>query len=418
MITNLPYLASNLQPVLYRARYVVPMSAPIMEDGGVMVQGRTIIHVARSLELRKEFPSIKVHDLGDVILMPGLINAHCHLDYTMMRNQLKPGSAFTTWVQDLNKIKFSLEEKEVMAAMVQGVKELHAWGCTTAANIVAFPQLLEKFSAPSLRLWQMIEVMDIRGPQQGEEGLRVAEKFFSKNHQGDVNRGDNFGVSPHAPQTASQGLYREVSQLAQQYHAPFCTHLAESEEEFEMFTQGSGALFDFLKSFGRDMSDCGFQTPVQALLNHDLLPHGALLVHMNYLTEKDRELLASRKKDFFIIHCPKTHRFFHRPLFDWRFFYDHGYRLSLGTDSLASNDALNLFSEMQLFSKTAWNLAPEEILKMVTLHPAEALGMKRRLGELSDGAFADMIGIPFTGKREAVFEAILDNKTFPIIYNK
>jgi len=392
----------------------MPMSAPIIEDGAIIVQDGVIIALGAYADLQRDFGTAVIYDLGDVILMPGLINAHCHLDYTMMKNQLQPGSAFTAWIQSLNKIKFSLQEEEVIAAIVRGWEELYQWGCTTAANIISFSQLLEKLPSSPLRLWHLIEVMDIRGPQQGKEGLQLAESFFKKNQKSESDKKMKFGISPHAPQTTSQGLYRSAAQLAQECHALFCTHLAESEEEFEMFTQGSGALFDFLKNFGRDMSDCVFQTPVQGLLSNNLLPRGALLVHMNCLTKKDRELLVRYSNDFFIVHCPKTHRFFDRSPFDWKFFYDHGYRLSLGTDSLASNDELNLFSEMQLFAKTAPDLVPEEILKMVTLHPAEALGMKGRLGELSIGAFADMITIPFSGKKGEVAEAILHNEKFPV----
>ncbi len=393
------------------------MSDPIIEDGGVVVQDGVIIAVGKNADLKSHFSTAAIHDLGDAILMPGLINAHTHLDYTMMKNRLQSGIGFTAWVQGLNKIKFLLEEKEVISAMVEGMNELHQWGCTAAANIVAFPQLLKKLPISPLRLWQLIEVMDIRGPQQGEEGLCTTKNFLTKNHQSDSNRKIRFGISPHAPQTASQGLYRAANRLVQQYHVPFCTHLAESEEEFKMFTQGSGELSDFLKNFGRNMSDVGFQTPVQALLKNDLLPRGALLVHMNCLTEKDRELLAQRSDDFFIVHCPKTHRFFDRAPFDWKFFYDHGYRLSLATDSLASNDELNLFSEMQIFARIVPELAPEEIIKMVTLHPAQALGMKGKLGELTAGSFADMIAISFCGKTEEVIEAVLHNKKFPVTCN-
>ena len=415
MLKSLQSSASNLQSILCRARYVLPMSSPPIEDGAVVVRGGVILAVGSYSNLKRDFSSVVSRDLGEVILMPGLINAHCHLDYTMMRGRLTGGSSFTKWIQELNKIKFSLREEDVVTAMVQGWEELYSWGCTSVANIVSFSRLLKKLPAAPLRLWQLIEVMDIRGPQQGKEGLLIAESFFNKNNESDGGGKMKVGISPHAPPTTSQALYRGASQFAQQYHIPFCTHLAESEEEFEMFEKGSGALFDFLKNFGRDMSDCSFQTPVQALLRNDLLPRGALLVHMNCLTSKDRELLAQRGNDFFVVHCPKTHRFFERAPFDWRFFQQNKYRLLLGTDSLASNDELNLFSEMQLFAATAPALAPEEILKMVTLNPAEALGMKGKLGELNAGAFADMIAIPFGGKLSDVSRVVIENRMPPMI---
>lgn len=388
-----------------------------MEDGGVVVRDGIIIDIGRSFDLKKIYPEAIQRDLEDVILMPGLINAHIHLDYTMMRHQLEPRSTFASWIESLNKIKFSLQEEEIISAIMEGAKELRQWGCTTAANIISFPNLLQKLPEFPLRLLHLIEVMDIRGAQQGKEGLKRAESFFEKNHQNDIGKKIKFGISPHSPQTASPDLYRTAGQLVEQYRIPFCTHLAESKEEFEMFVQGNGSLFDFLKKFGRDMSDCGFQTPLQALLTNNLLPHSAMLVHMNCLTKEDHELLAKHENNFFVVHCPKTHQFFDRATFDWKFFYDCGYRLSLGTDSLASNDELNLFSEMQLFVKTAPDLVLEEVLKMVTLHPAEALGMKGRLGELSVGAFADMIAIPFSGKKREVIEAVVQNKIFPLICN-
>ncbi len=395
--------------VLYRARYVMPMSAPLIKDGVVAVKNGMIIEVGSSDEVKQRYRATSYHDLGEVILMPGLINAHTHLDCTMMKNRLEHGSSFTAWVQGLNKIKFSLQEEDIIQGVTKGMSELHRWGCVAAGNIVSFARLIEKLPSSPLRLCHFIEVMDIRGSQQGEEGLKIAGDFFQKNGDEKIK----LGISPHAPQTASLNLYRASAQLSQQYRVPFCTHLAESEEEFEMFAQGSGVLFDFLKDLGRDMNDTGFQTPVQALLEHDVLPQGALLIHMNCLTSKDRQLLAQRAANFFVVHCPKTHRFFERESFNWKFFYDHGYRLSLGTDSLASNDGLNLFSEMQLFQKTASNLAPQEILKMVTLNPAEALGMKGKLGELSPGSFAEMITIPFQGKKQEVASAVIHNSLFP-----
>jgi cytosine/adenosine deaminase-related metal-dependent hydrolase len=397
---------------IYRARWLLPMSSPPIEDGSVVVRAGIVLAVGAYSDLKQEFTSATLHDLGEVVLMPGFINGHCHLDYTMMRGRLPSGSSFTSWIQGLNSIKFSLQEKEVIAAIVEGWEELGSWGSTSVINIVSFPHLLSELPPSPLRLWHLVELMDIRGREQGEQLLQIAKRFLDSEQQ---DKRISFGLSPHAPQTVSQGLYRAATHLAQEYCIPFCTHLAESEEEFEMFRQGEGPLFGFFKNFDRDMSDCGSQTPLQLLLKRELLPSGALLVHMNCLDAQDRELLARRGDDFFIVHTPKTHRFFDRAPFDWKFFYDHGYRLLLGTDSLASNDKLDLFSEMQLFAATAPELAPEEILKMVTLHPAEALRKSGSIGELSAGACADMIAIPFQGESSDVIEAVIHNRVKPIV---
>jgi cytosine/adenosine deaminase-related metal-dependent hydrolase len=402
-------MSNNDLFTLYRARYVMPMAEPLIEDGAVIVRDGIIAAVGKYQDLRGRYSFTSSHDLGEVILMPGLINAHAHLDYTMMRNQLTPGTSFTTWIQQLNKIKFSLSEQDFLRAIFEGVQELYAWGCTTICNIESFPNLLFKVPKLPLRLYQFFEVIDIRSKEQGREGIAMMESFFKKKTRAQCG----FGVSPHAPYTSSQSLYRSAAQLARKYEIPFCTHLAESQEENEMFTQKKGLLYEFLKNGGYEMCDYGFQTPLQVLLKNNLLPRGSMLVHMNFLSDQDRLLLAPRGHDFFIIHCPKTHHFFERPPFDWKFFYHNEFPLLLGTDSLASNDSLNLFEEMQSMVATAPELRPEAILKMVTLHPAAAIGMKGRLGELSAGAFADMIAIPFLGRIKNVSESVIENRLFP-----
>ena len=185
-----------------------------------------------------------------------------------------------------------------------------------------------------------------------------------------------------------------------------------------MFRQRRGPLLEFLRGLGRDMNDCGFETPIQALLKNNFLPKGALLVHMNILNNEDRELLEKRGDHFFIVHCPGTHRFFKRPSFDYDFFERHGFSVLLGTDSLASNEELNLFYEMRMMAENFPQLDPQKILEMVTLHPAAAMRKKGKIGELSIGACADFITIPFSGALKEASAAVVWNESCPTVYSK
>ena len=161
-----------------------------------------------------------------------------------------------------------------------------------------------------------------------------------------------------------------------------------------MFSRREGALHDFLGSIGRSMSDCGGATPVQVVLGNGLLPIGSLLVHMNILTQEDKTLLRSTAGSYPVIHCPRTHKYFDRPPFDLGFFQESGIPVLLGTDSLASNQDLNMFSEMRAMADSFSKLNPLEILSMASLLPAAAIGRRGRLGELSAGAVADFLTIP------------------------
>ncbi len=401
----------QLLPRIYRARYLLPMSAPVIEDGAVLIHNGVILDVGKYSDLKPHYASVAYHDLGAVLLLPGLINAHVHLDYTMMRGKLSAGDSFVTWIQKLNERKASLHQEDYFKAIVEGAHELSTWGCTSCCNIESFADLIEKLPPLPLRTWHCLEMMDIRGREQGEQGLALLESLLRKKERLTTL----LGISPHAPLTCSQRLYERAAFLARGHQLPFCTHLAESQEELEMFAHSRGPWFDFLKRLGREMSDCGEATAVQLLLKNNLLPRGSLLVHMNFLSVEDRALLAERGADFFVVHCPRTHQFFKRPPFDWKFFSQHGYRLLLGTDSLASNRELNLFAEMRTMAAVAPQLKPEEIIAMVTLSPAAALGMDGKLGRLSRGAFAEMITIPFEENLAYVYQAVLQNQQPPNI---
>jgi len=394
---------------------MIPMSSPPISDGGLAVRGGKILAIGSWKDLLREHSAAEQEDLGDVILMPGLINAHCHLDYTMMRGALFGRGSFAEWIQRLNAMRRSLEQRDYLNAIAAGLKELHQWGCTTVFNIESFPELLPLLPESPIRAWWFLEVMDVRSRLQSAEALAGAIYFLEKAGEG---KGE-FGISPHAPYTVSRKLYELVSTYALNYKLPLCTHLAESEEEMLMFAKGEGPLYEFLRSIGRPMDDCLGMTPVQTVLQSELVPKGSILVHMNQLVSKDRELLKQTAGHYPVVHCPRTHAFFDRPPFDLNFFRESGIPLLLGTDSLASNQDLNMFAEMRALSDSFPWLDPSEILPMATTTPASAIGRAGRLGEFSPGALADFIAIPDPAPNaglKGVTERVLANRTPPAVW--
>ncbi len=389
------------------------MSQPPLEDGGIAVRGSEILAVGRWEELCGEHPGALRDDLGEVILLPGLINAHCHLDYTMMRGALFGGESFSAWIQRLNAMRRSLDQSDYLDAIATGLKELHRWGCTTVFNIESFPELVPFLPKSSIRVWWFLEVMDVRSRMHSAEALAGAIHFFER--AGEAKGGGGFGLSPHAPYTASSDLYALVKLYSEKYRLPLCTHLAESEEELSMFLRGSGPLYEFLSSIGRPMEDCQGMTPLQLLHRQGVLAPGTLLVHMNFLTNEDRDLLRQSAGLYPVIHCPRTHSFFERSPFDLPFFQESGIPVLLGTDSLASNHDLNMFAEMRAMQDAFPQLEGLEILRMTTTLPAAAIGWRGRLGELSPGAIADFLAIEDDGTME-IGAQVLSNQLPPKVW--
>jgi cytosine/adenosine deaminase-related metal-dependent hydrolase len=394
----------------HRARIVLPLSSPAVEDGAVIVDDARIVAVGPFAELRAQFPGAALVDHGETILLPGLINAHCHLDFTVMRGAILPSGSFSAWVRRINDLKRTLTDADYLRSIADGLDELRRWGTTSVLNIESLPELMVHLPPPPIRTWWFYELLDIRNRIHTEDVVAGALTFFEQRptwHGG-------FGLSPHAPYTTSLELYRLARFCSEKYGMPFTTHLAESDEEMRMFAEGGGPLFDFLASLGRDMSDCGRRTPIRHLLEADVLPRGAILAHMNQLGPGDEALLGARAGDLAIVHCPNCHGYFDRAPFPFETLRGLGFRISLGTDSCASNRGLNLFDEMQTFRRAFPGIAPAELLDMVTRHPAAALGLSGRLGELRAEARADFITLPFTGPVGEAVEAVVENRTPPL----
>jgi len=392
--------------MIIRARTVVTMDGPPIDNGAVAIEDNRIVAVGTLPELHWLSDS-PVIDLGEQVLMPGLINAHCHLDYTMMRGAISPPKSFTAWVQRINALKRSLDSEDYLGAVQRGFAELRKWGTTSVCNIEAFPELMTRLAPSPLRTWWFYEMIDIRHRITTDDVVAGALSFF----QHRANSLDSFGLSPHAPYTASLNLYQLANACAASFSMLLTTHLAESAEEFGMFRNARGPLHDFMTALQRPMGDCGKATPFAHLWQSGAVDARWLIAHMNTLTEEDFLILAElpRGAGPHLVHCPGSHRYFSHPPFPAKRLHDLGVNLCLGTDSLASTDSLSLFEEMRLLRQTQPWLRPEQMLRMVTLNPARALRRKGQLGQILPGALADLIALPASGSLGSVHEEIVEH---------
>ncbi|MDX2227829.1 MAG: amidohydrolase family protein [Verrucomicrobiae bacterium] len=390
--------------MLLKAKYLLPVRTGPVEAGAVLIRNGVIESLGTAEQLQAAHPQAPVLDLGGHILLPGLLNAHCHLDYMPLRNLIHPTGSFTSWIQKINGHKRTLATADYLAAVGQGYEELLDYGTTTAINIEAFPELLPLLSPPPLRVWWCAELIDIRVKTHDPAFVDGLLEFFYP-HAG--WRG-GFGLSPHAPYTASSELYGLAREAAGAEDMLVTTHIAESVEEYDMFQNHAGRLHDFLGGMGRRIDDINLQTPFGYLMRRGLLPPGSLAVHMNYVTGEDLEMAEAG--EISVAHCPKCHEYFgHRP-FPLREMQKHRINLCLGTDSVASNNNLNLFEEMQCLARKYFWLEPRDILRMVTLNPARVLRQEGRLGEMTPGAHADLIALPYRPDFADAYQNVLWHK--------
>ncbi|MDQ3119350.1 MAG: amidohydrolase family protein, partial [Verrucomicrobiota bacterium] len=187
--------------MILRARQVVTMEAAPIENGAVVVEGSIITEVGRWSDLKRGRRG-EVLDLGECALLPGLINAHCHLDYTGLRGTIPRPASFTSWIRDINERKAALSSEDYLRSIGEGFAEAARFGTTTILNLEAFPELLSSMPPPPLRTWWFPEFINFRTPCATGEIIEELGRALGR--EGWLG---GFGLAPHAPYTASAKLY-------------------------------------------------------------------------------------------------------------------------------------------------------------------------------------------------------------------
>jgi aminodeoxyfutalosine deaminase len=394
---------------LLRARFVLPIVRPPLENGAVAVAGGRLVAVGPWAEIRRSRSGTAV-DLGDSVVLPGLVNAHCHLEYSALAGKIQPPRNFAEWIKAIVALKAQMALEDFRHSWQQGAAMLLRSGTTTVADVAAFPELLpEAWSGTPLRVISFRELIGLKSGPPATRALETAVQAMT----GWPKAAGRIGLSPHAPYTTTTDLLRQAAQAALIHRWRLVTHVAESESEFEMFMYRQGPLYTWLKS-QRDMADCGQGSPVQHLARSGSLSHRLLAVHANYLDRDDAPALGRQRVS--VVHCPRSHAYFRHLRFPREELAAHGVNLCLGTDSLASTlqppretAQLDLFAEMRALAAADPGLAPATILRMATANGAQALGREREIGELSPGAQADLIAVPLGGAASDPLAAVLQH---------
>src|SRR6266851_2992152 len=199
--------------MLLRARIVLPIARPPIEDGAVLISGRRVVAVGAWPELAAAASGNRIVDLGESILLPGLVNAHCHLDYTDMAGKIPPPKNFTDWIKSIVALKAQWSYTEFAQSWLRGAKMLLRTGTTTVADIETVPELIpEMWRATPLRVISFRELISLKSQLTARETVEKAVQQWS----GLPAAGGRVGLSPHAPYTTSAELLRFAGRAARE----------------------------------------------------------------------------------------------------------------------------------------------------------------------------------------------------------
>jgi cytosine/adenosine deaminase-related metal-dependent hydrolase len=374
------------------ARRIFPVSAPPLSEGIVTIHGKRIVTVEPRGSRRADV------DLGGVAVLPGLVNAHTHLDLTGLRGQCPPTADFTSWLRAVIRHRRTVTPGQIEADVRGGLAESLRHGTTLLGDIAGQGQswpILEKAPLRSVVFYELIGLTR----ERAEDALESARAWLESHPATDTCRP---GLSPHAPYSVRSTLFAQAALLARSPKRPLAVHLSESRDELDLLHHRRGPFVSFLKELGVWDADGLATSPAEVMKVCDQrIPK--LFIHGNYLAPS-----ARIPRNSTVIYCPRTHAAFGHTPHPFRQFLARNIRVALGTDSLASNPDLSILAEVRFLHQHCPDVPGDVLLRMATLSGAEALGWADEAGSLETGKSADLVVVPLApGKDGDPYERLL-----------
>lgn len=398
-------------PHLLEAAWIAPMDAPPIRDAAVVFHSGTILAVGSAQHLRQKYPHAIREDLGNVVLLPGLVNAHVHLELSDCRCGKPPAGGFAAWLLQLvqrNSQPGSQIESTVTQAVRIGVEQCLRFGITSVGDITRQASI----TRPLLRDGRLrvtsygeIQAMAQRRNLFTERLAVAADATFASDWL-------RIGISPHAPYTVEPFGFAACRTAGMENHFPLATHLAEAVEEAEFLSHHTGPFRELWEALGQWDERVPTFTggPIRFAQSVGWLEFPALLAHVNYCDDEEMSILAAGRAG--VVYCPRTHRYFGHPPHRWRDMLARGVNVALGTDSCASSPDLNLVDDARLIHEIAPDFPVESIWEMVTIRGAKAIDGEQSIGSIAPGKCADFVG--FGVESETPLREILESGKTPL----
>jgi len=415
--------------VIYSARWLLPIVSPMLEDSALAIDGSTIVAVGPRGEIVSAFPNSPIEDFGQAAILPGLINAHSHLELTVMRGFLeREESDFSAWLRKLTSARLAMTPEDLIVSATCGAIEAARAGVTSVGDS----------SSSGAHTMQALRRVGLRGivyqesfgpaPERAAENVaQLCDQIGGmQEYENDLVRA---GVSPHSPYTVSATQLEIISRLAIDEKLPLMVHAAESQAEKLLLLEGRGAFAEGLNKRGIDWDAPRIST-IAYLQRHGVLDTRPLLAHCINVDDNDLDLI--KQSGAAIAHCPKSNAKLGHGCAPFAQFVSQGITVGLGSDSVASNNTCDILEEARfatLLARLDWGSSPrvskgpgsfdlsdgivelpdsrknalvtaEQALFAATVGGARALRIENRVGALAEGMQADIVVVDLSSAHQ------------------
>jgi cytosine/adenosine deaminase-related metal-dependent hydrolase len=373
------------------ADWLISVVAAPIADGAVLIGDDGRIIAAGPTAAVPTPPDARSEHFAGAALLPGLVNAHTHLELTGMTAEA-PAEDFPAWIRSIRQQKEQRSAEAYRDAARAGIRAGWAAGVTTVADTGDSGAVIEELAELNASGTAYQEVFGPH-PEQLAISLKQLESRIER-QQSFTSERVRLGVSPHAPYTVSGPLYRHTAALAERLELPIAVHIAESRAESALIASGGGPFADAWRARGIPLPDdvrqldqpLAIRCPIRWLEAFGVLGPDTLCIHAVQTDAGD--LAVMTRREVAIAHCPLSnavHRHGEAPL---GAYLAAGLRVGVGTDSTASTGRNDLFAEARA-ARALGHLDAAGALRLITLGAAEAIGMSD-VGVLAPGAWGDV----------------------------
>lgn len=393
---------------IYSARYLLPIGAPLVEDGALLVENDRILAVGAYRELAAAHPGLAAVDFGEAVVLPPLVNAHTHLELTDFplwaeaAGEATAPADFVDWILRLVRVRRTVGEDAVRASLCHGLWQSLAAGTGAVGDILTTLTVAGVYARRPLAGRVFAEVLGVDDERVAARLAEIAGRLGSP-----PGPELSWGLSPHAPYTLNAATFAKSLAFAGEHRLPLAVHWAETAEEVAFLADGRGGLERLYAVAGWKLPANPPAPSAFAASPAAVGGGGGLLIHGAHLREDEIDGVA--RAGLSVVLCPRSNNCFGAARAPLKALRRAGVPLALGTDSRASSPSLSIWDELA-FARTwfAGDLDPVSWLEIATAGGAAALGLSGRMGRLAPGLEASfqVIGVPDGAMPATLIEAL------------
>jgi len=383
------------------AGWIVPGDRRPIRDGVIRWRGNKIEAIG---PLQEVSPAADHRVLGEVAVIPGLINTFAQLELTRLSGKLPRGRPLTQWLFAMNRARPTGSDQD--AAVADGAAQSLAEGTTALTDVSHNARSWKVLADTPLRKLCLIEISGI-GPTE-RKALDRLNKPLGKGLRSTSRL--RFGIAPHAPYSTSEKVYSKAGSLARRRRWVVATRLAQTEAERQFLLSGTGRFFEYLARLGlvdSSVSSSGCK-PVEFASRAGLLGGPCILAHVNAVDDEELKILSQTAAS--VAYCPGSNAFFGITGHRYSEMLAAGINVTVGSDSLGCNDSLSVLAQMQRLRHEG-RVDNETILRMGTINGAKALGWEDQIGSLTPGKQADWVVMEIPPQSSGPLEPIMTGQT-------